>query len=166
MATPGRWLVRYQCAQSDLVAVRHISWWGGCSFSVRTLQIWVIRALVSVPWCNLHSACFIPLSKLPVTMAICLQIAVPTPTLTVWSSRRKKDKFKPSFAIITFFPVLSALLLHKAGVLLLFLGAEAACALLKTDVAISVTLIAGCVEEHHYYHWENVSLLPFIFLWS
>lgn len=46
---------------------------------------------------------------------------------------------------------------------MLFLGAEGTCAFLMNDVAISVMLIAGFVEESHYYHWENVNLGVFIF---
>lgn len=100
-------------------------------------------------------------------MAICLQIEMPTPTLMlpVSSFRRKKNKFKPSFAIIYyFFPVLSAFLLHKAGILLALLGAEGTCAFLMTDVAISVTLMAGFIDESHDYHWENVCLGVFTFV--
>lgn len=37
------------------------------------------------------------------------------------------------------------------------------CAFLMTDVAISVMVIAGFVEESPYYHWENVDLGVFIF---
>lgn len=51
----------------------------------------------------------------------------------------------------------------KQVLCLLFLGAEGTCAFLMTDVAISVMLIAGFVEESHYYHWENVDLGVFIF---
>lgn len=46
---------------------------------------------------------------------------------------------------------------------MLILGAEGTCAFLMTDVAISVMLITGFVEESHYYHWENMSLGDFIF---
>lgn len=46
---------------------------------------------------------------------------------------------------------------------LLFLNAKGTCTFLMTDVAISVMLIAGFVEESHYYHWGNVNLGVFIF---
>lgn len=51
----------------------------------------------------------------------------------------------------------------KQAFCLLFLGAEGTCAFLMTDVVISVMLIAGFVEESHYYNWENVNLGVFIF---
>lgn len=65
---------------------------------------------------------------------------------------------------IIFSPVLSAFLLHKAGILLALLGAEGTCAFLMTDVAISVTLMAGFIDESHDYHWENVCLGVFTFV--
>lgn len=41
---------------------------------------------------------------------------------------------------------------------MLLLGTEGTCAFLMTDMVISVMLIAGVVEESHYYIWENASV--------
>lgn len=55
--------------------------------------------------------------------------------------QKKKNQFKSSSAIISFFPVLSALRFCSKQVFwLLFLGAEGTHAFLITDVAISVML--------------------------
>lgn len=97
-------------------------------------------------------------------MAICFQITVPTPTLTVWSSRRKKDKFNPSFAIISYF-------LSCFKCLDFVQSRHFACFSREPKVHVlflrlmwpSLTLIAGCVEESCYYCWENVSFLLFVF---
>lgn len=97
-------------------------------------------------------------------MAICFQITVSTPTLTVWSSRRKKDKFKPSFAIIYYFlSCFKCLAFVQSRYFVCFSCEQKVQVLFLRLMWPSLTLIAGRVEESRYYHWENVSFLLFVF---
>lgn len=98
-----------------------------------------LSLLLEYKW---NSACFIPLSKhQSLWQYVCGSWCYPYAQAHCLIIQKKKNSFKSSSAIISFFPVLSALRFCSKQVFwLLFLGAEGTHAFLMADVAISVML--------------------------